>query len=392
MRKTIVVNWDYSRVDLSSHIFELCEWYNVILLFYYFKKDDKEIKKPKIKYCYWEDFKTPQQIINKFNPQLILFHDIESIHQLALNTICINKKIKTVVLEHGLRRASELDIDNSKNKPYHKRFSKFRTLFFYLSALKKSSNKIDLLLILYYRKTLSFNQSFLKIRNFKIRQASYYINFTHLNASYIIKRDNIPLSKLILIGNPTFDLYLNKFNLFNKDIGTNKYVLIIDSPFVEDDNFNMSINEKTNLIEEVVFQARKSKCSVKIKLHPKSYKNISKYQKVFDKTITTFYTESDIVDLIRNSEIVVFFHQSGLLPFALYYSRCIMFNVYPEYNIDLINEGLLSVIDYPLGNNYKFEAKELTEEKKSKIIENYFFSIDGRSTERFLKSIENIIE
>lgn len=388
----ILVNWDYNRSDLMKAFAALQEEISFVFLYKEAQvagHPDKVFNKEVI---YWNHFENPYQILDQVKPDKVLFHDIESFLQVALNIAAKNRGIPTFVLEHGLRGDYEVDIalnsqTATKTPSGNKRASntpakKRSTLSFYLSAfrLKNISSVFNFFRFLFIRKKFGLTVGLYKCP-FSLREADKYINFTIHNASYVMKRDHLPADKIIAIGNPAFDeifLSIEK----EADIKEN-YYLLIDAPYCEDEAFSMKIETKTSFYTKLNEFCLSKGSPLKIKLHPQSYK--ATY--LPEHSNIEYLRETNLADLIKKAKGCFLVNLSTLSPLAMYYSSCIYFNsgINP-YDKDLLESNFLPAYDFNAFLPSDLRFREVSTEEKVKIKKAYLYETDGKATER-LKQI-----
>lgn len=381
-KEVIIINWDYRRKDLSKHLAKFKELYEVVFLYYY---NDK-VTEDGVKVINWTDYLSPQSILHKLKPVGIIFHDIESFHQIGLNIAAKRDGIKTFVLEHGLRGGFEVDIANyDKPKsilPSNSRSSQ-TILFLILTIRSLNVTKWHKYLkLVYLRKKYGLTKG-LSLAKYDFRLADLYINFTKLNATYIMKRDGVPNEKIVCIGNPQFDEYFNKKTNKNNCLKRENYILLLDAPFEVDPAFEMKLEDKINFYNKLKFFCEGKSLKLKVKLHPRSSIgniNVSGID---------FETDEDPLSLINGAIGCVFIHFSGLLPLALISSKVIFFNTFSVYNEEILKLDILKAYDFYNFNINELEFTKLEDNERQIIIDKYFYKIDGNAGERMINLVEN---
>lgn len=397
-KPVLLLNWNYYRIDITESVLQFADTFELVFLHDYHPSENTGCVKD-YKRIFWNNYSSPYEILDDVQPSKILFYDIESFHQVSLTIAARNRKIKTFVLEHGLRGSYEINIEIQKyyttrnnhikvkypNTSIPERVIKQsdKTLKFYLSAInwKNIFSLHWIFLFIYYRKKFGLTYGLYKIKR-KFRWADYYINFTERNASYIKERDGVELQRFRLIGNPSFDSFFSRVNSFQQE-NTEPYLLLLDAPFVEGDVFGMTPDQKNSFIEKLNQYALNQGMRLYVKLHPISYKSdfYIKHENI------KYFTVADIVALILNSKSCAHVHLSSLVPVAILYKPYIFFNAYPEYN-HLTEQLQMKSYDYFNFNVTDLAIHELDKEQKERVKNEFLFSIDGRSTVR-LKRIIN---
>src|ERR1700757_5040505 len=192
MRPKILVNWDYDRNDLMIPFLKLEHDFEFIFIYKYQRVD--ESNSFPFKTIYWNEYKTPYKLLREIKPAKIIFHDIESFHQVALCIAAKNKKVITFHLEHGVKFELKNHLDEvnylktikaKENKNEPKTTNSFQTLLFYLSSFpaKQLSQLYNWIKFMYVRKTMNMLEGLVACP-FPFRKADLYINFTKFNARF----------------------------------------------------------------------------------------------------------------------------------------------------------------------------------------------------------------
>jgi hypothetical protein len=368
LKETIILNWDYKREDLTSHLYELSKHYEIVFLYYYSEKNTKN----GFKVINWNDFKSAKKIINHFLPAKIIFHDEAQ-----------SRGIETIIIEHGLRSAEEVNIQYEKESQNHLKLSSktFHTFLFLISCFNKIKilELPNLLRLVYFRKKYGLTIGLHKAQ-YDFRKASKYINFTETNATYIIERDGVSIDKFIFIGNPQFDSFFNDLKSSHKKL-KQSYILLVDSPFEDDTNFNMKENDKIEFYIKIRDFCKIQNKQLIVKLHPRSYhRSFNLDNIIFDKL-------SNVTQLISQADACIFIHNSGLLPISLLYTKTILFNTYFEYNKQIVDAELINIYDFYNFDINKLYFKKISSYQKENIINTYFYKIDGKANERMINAI-----
>lgn len=394
MKKKILVNWDYTRADFFYPFKVLAEEFDLTFLYKYDTDSTDSSKYHGINIIYWNQFSTPYQMLTLVKPDGVIFHDLESFHQISLNVAARNKGLKTFVLEHGLRRGSEISVAYDMAAKEKKALQmpppvSLKTTRFYLSSFRFAKNAGDLLrflMLIYYRKRFGLTIGLNKAK-YKFRRAYKYINFTWINASYIMERDGIAKEDVQLIGIPFFDELFNEFNHTGQH-GIEPYYLLVDTPFVEDSNFNEPLEEKNVFLKKLNGYCLQNGRKLYVKLHPRSY-----HTEYLQHDNIVYYRDSNVVPLIRRADGCFFIHQSGLLPLSIIYNKAFLFNKYPAYNTDVVDNHFTNTGNYDRFTPEDLVFKDLNEAEKQRVTEHYFLYTDGKSTGRlgaYLSSELNI--
>ncbi|MGZ4056482.1 MAG: polysialyltransferase family glycosyltransferase [Bacteroidia bacterium] len=390
-KKKILLNWDYTRNDLLIPFLDMKNDFEFIFIYKY-DPEREEIKKFPFQIIFWNDFKDPYSLLRKIEPDKIIFHDIESFHQVALCIAAKNKKITTYVLEHGIKFSLKNVLkgqanhapgkQKNENVQPDKNTNQFNTLRFYLLSLKLKNilSLPEIISFIYYRKKYGILMGLYKCQ-FKLRTADHYINFTEFNFRYIKERDKLDPDKLIAIGNPYFDNYFSLLKESEKK-PEEPYYLLIDTAFVEDPAIAMEKEPVINYYEKLNAFCLLNSAKLKIKLHPRSYN--SNYFPVH--TNIEYLKDCNIISEIINARGCFIAHFSTLSPFAMCYSSTVLLNALPFYNTDLTELKIIPEYDFYSFKPEEIKFIEVSREIKEQIIEKYLYKTDGKATER-LKQI-----
>ena len=366
-----MINWDHTRKDLSQQLFRLSDQFELVFIFEYKKVKDY----PGLRVIYWNDFSTPEELLDKIKPSQIIFHDIESFHQIALTITARAKNIRTIVLEHGLRRAFEVanTIRSEKNTGIEISISSIQTVRFLLASLSKLKFSVwpSCFRLLFLRKFQGLTKG-LRSCQYEFRQADLYINFTERNSGYIKERDGIKEEKLRYIGNPQFDEFFQKLRS-SKLPEKKKRILLFDTPFEQIPGNKISLEQRKEFIQLLSVFFRKQGLSLTVKLHPRSD------PKEFQLPDVEFISEGDLFELIMGSEGCVFIHNSGLIPLSMLYNKTILFNAIPALNTDLLSDAYIPIYEFNARQIAKIELKEIDDKIREKVVKDYFLSTEGNS-------------
>ena len=396
-RPILLCIWNYYRADITEFLLKLDDHFELVFLNDYEPSDKKGCIK-ECKRIFWSEYTSPYQILDELKVSQILFSDVESFHQTALVIAARNRKIKSFVLEHGLRGDFEIDLQiqlyyQRKNKKLLSentnevdnsllQHQSFKTLKFYLSSIRLQNfgSILWILIFIFYRKKYGLTYGLYKLKK-KFRWADTYLNFTELNATYIQARDGVPKDRFRMTGNASFDGFFQMAMHFTPSVSV-RYLLLIDSPFVEAAIFGMTPLKKNEFIIKLNDFAISKGLKLYIKLHPLSF-NSDYY---FKNANIIYYKNHDINILILESAACVYMHLSSLMPLGILYKPFLFFNTYPAYNPYILS------MDIKAFDFYNFEIAELVfseldEKNKKLIIDRFLFSTDGQA----IKRIENYL-
>src|SRR5688572_18848133 len=111
LRRRVLINWYYSRFDLTEYLLNFAEEIEIVFLFKQFKEEEPDYitQHKNISVVYWGNYKSPYQLLKEVSPDIVVFADLESFNQIALNVAARNTGIKTFVLQHGVRGEFEIN-------------------------------------------------------------------------------------------------------------------------------------------------------------------------------------------------------------------------------------------------------------------------------------------
>ncbi len=215
----------------------------------------------------------------------------------------------------------------------------------------------------------------------------------------LFKEGNYPAGKVVVTGQPRFDiLYENrkdysKKNIYKKlGIGNGKKLAVYASQPMKSD---------LNTAFSAVIRTFKKLKDVKliVKLHPSDdpspYKTILqelKYEAIISKNI-------DLHELIICSDLLISVHSTVILEALALEKPVIQLNLMEKY--DIFGEKANKLIQFVNRENqlsnaikvllYNKSYSKWLREKRKEFISEYFYKIDGKSTERFIKVLEGML-
>ena len=393
----ILFNWYYHRQDLTEYLLETFADHQLYFLFYAKEEQVPEYlhKYSNVTIIFWNDFNTPYKLLKSINPDCIVFHDIESFYQVGLNIAAKNSQVLTFVLQHGLRSGYDVNYILENSSPHQKMTvsdTSLKTLFFFLSSLRfrNLSSAFRLIKFIVDRKAFELTRA-LKRNQFSLRHADYYIEFSELNTTYQKERDNIPIDKFIITGNPLFDGYINDFKTEHANKKTGDYVLLIDGPLECDNGVDiphLTLEEKNRYLLQIANLSGKEGFPLKVKLHPKSYATSNL---VFTKNLV-YCRNENIIQLAKDARYIIFIHYSSVTPVILFYKDCVYINMGGEVQKKLFDMvGIAGfTLEEIIGNRLKLS--EIAKTASFEQLEKLLYTIDGMSALRVKNTIIKKIE
>jgi hypothetical protein len=388
----ILLSRDYDRIDHLRSICEATRGSELSLL--YRKYPDAQSTSVDAKILYWSEFATPYEILDRVRPDKIVFTDIETFYEVALNIAARRAGIPTFVYEHGLRYAGEVQVAYDAGNPASVALSGFasrrgivqrlHTLRFYLSALRDctTSERVTLLRFLYRRSvddmTVALSES-----QFDLRLADAYINYSVENTAFLRQRDGMALSRFRLIGNPSLDEYFDE-TLDASHVPKEDFYLLIDSPLVEVESIAMPGREKAAFLEKLSAFAKRKGAKLYVKLHPYSYLYGFAADYLPKDENIIYGRDVPVGPLLRRAR-GCFGLVSTLMTVAPCLNRCIVFRLpnqpFPD---DLVARGVAGGLDFHhfLPEDISFDGAAAAPEALARFVDDYLYKADGKATER----------
>lgn len=392
--RRVLLNWYYHRLDLTEYLLTFSEDMELVFLFKQFHEPEPRFIEEgrNISAIYWGDYDSPYELLEKVRPDIVVFADLESFNQIALNIAARNLNIKTFVLQHGIR--GDYEVDEALNTKgiagqslNFSPTSKWSVRFFAKSLrLKNLSALPRLLKFIYARKKGELTSALFK-NQFELRRADYYIEFSADNAGYHKKRDGIPNERFIITGNPQFDDF---FDYLNTNSFDGSYCLLIDCPFVEAGfikDHGIDQESKNKYLKKLDDLTLANGYKLKVKLHPLSYES----RGLYESSNIEYIREADLKALTAGARMVYFVHFSSLAPVILAYKPAIYFHSVLKEHGALFNK--LGVTSFPLfefddSSGINFETvPRLTLES----LVSFLHVTDGKATERVKKILNGEI-
>jgi hypothetical protein len=386
--KRILLNWYYFRPDLTNYLLEMTDEFELIFIFFHSPPKENNlagITGKNVSIIYWGDFKSPYQLLNKIRPDIVVFHDIETFNQVALNVAARNKKIPTYVLQHGIRGGYEVNqaLSLVEKQPISLSNTTSWSIKFFLSSFQLINicNVYSILKFIINRKKYELTRALTKSHG-EWRNADYYIELSKENTSYHKERDGIADNRFLIIGNPQFDTYFQKLD-GNKSEEKEPYCLLIDCPFCEavfQGSERMTPAEKNDYLKSISGWCRNRGLRLYVKLHPLTFNT----DYLFNDGNITYFNDADITSLIEESNLVFFVHFSSLTPIIIHYKPFVFLETkYLPFNDFFQTKGIeiINMEDFTAEANVQPHSPLTAEE-----LENVLYKTDGKATER-LRSI-----
>jgi hypothetical protein len=383
----ILFVWHYERPDLTDPLVQALKGADLHFLYKYEREDGEQSFSHPVHY--WNDFKSPYEILRKIKPDKIVFMEIETFHHVALNIAARNAGVVTYRLEHGIKAPYKsyasypaLHPSASRKRATAQKGNSINTLLFYLRSfrLRNAASVFMLLKFIYTRSKLGTSEGLSRCR-FRLRRPVWYIDFTPFNSRFTLERDRPDPGDYIYIGNPNFDKYFKYVKEKQPTAPAENYYLLIDSGFVEDPAFRIDAAIIIDFYRKLNLYCRQKGAKLKIKLHPLSYH--AAYLPEDENII--YLRDANVIEEILGSKGCFHSHFSTLTPLAMYYSPSILFDASPAFNVDIKQLGLMTVLDFYTFQPQDMMLRSLNDEEKQLIVERYFYSTEGNACEQLAK-------
>jgi len=389
MKPKILFNFGYHRKGWIAPIESLADDIQIIYLFY-LCREQESVKHTSSKTVYWSDYSDAVDLLNKIEPDRIVFMSVESSLAIALNFCARKKGIPTYILQHGVfstytdyrereRQAKKMRTGGGRSNCS----GKFSSFTFLRSSLKYPDLlrlwKFPFYFFLQRKNGYRFASRWVK---FAARIPDYYICYTPQNATIHRELDNPRENQLLYIGNPELDLFLG---LKRPITSNNKYYLLIDQPFA-DNQYREHICSKNQMISHYLKLNEfclNNNARLYVKLHPESYHStwLPKHG-----NINWIKDHNDLPALIQLASGCFGYFSSLLIP-AIYSSKVVLFrvseNIMQREAAELNLAQLLEFSDYLVSD---IDFDKLNKEQLNIFADKYMYFEDGNSIMR-LKAI-----
>lgn len=366
----ILLNWNYQRPDLTKHLLQIGRGHE---LFFIDQHSPDGIEVDGSTMLYWGDYNSPYALLKTVQPDKVIFSDIESFPQIALNIAARNVGIPTFVLQHGANGAFQ--VEQAPDEPRMPALS--RTSLWTMGFLARSLRPQNcgflrqLAKFVYDRKRYPLVTALRRNRH-EFRRADRYIEFSSENAGYFRTRDAVPEERFIYIGNPAYDEVFQLAASFE----SKNYALLIDAPFLEAGDFahgRISAEQKAKYLEKFdrAFAARNM--PLRVKLHPLSFE-----AQLPVLPNTEYVREADMVPLLGECKVAISVHYSTLSAPALHLKPFYAFTNGATPETPFLRHGVL----HDLMNFDPNALGEPSEPLPWEAVKDYLFSNDGRSSVR----------
>lgn len=340
---------------------------------------------------FWKDFKNAYLLLKKIKPDKVVFFELETLNQIALNTVAKSLGVKSIFCDHGIQEFSVSNTANSYSK---------------VSLLSKISNKLGNVLNagltnvvknrLFFNRTLirsneeikQFLTSYKKIRLTHTIHSTRtivksvwsdpdtLITFCPFNLNYyheIFKAKNY---EEVVTGFPEFDEISQLLPTKKAD---NRAFIFIDQPYVNNGLYGWTVETKICALNRVRDKCESEGYKLYIKPHPRE---TSFWKKTSDFNLLS---KTDFEELLPKTKYVLGFNSTLLLIFAACPAiNVIIFREHPsgdKVSDFLVKEKVAQWFD-PLTS-----FKEIKKTNLKRFEKTYLYKLDGHSKERLTSSI-----
>jgi hypothetical protein len=216
---------------------------------------------------------------------------------------------------------------------------------------------------------------------FRQRMPSGYICFTERNATIYRELDHARSDNFHLIGIPEFDRFFCDLSP-SGFADEAPYYLLIDQPLAENSWGTPTVGreEMLRFYGKLIAYCKSQGARLKIKLHPESYR----CSWLPEDNSVEWIRDADLVSLIRGAKACFGMFSTLVLPAAVLKPLC-LFDVKPSSMVtDLYQRGIASVLSFlnfeP--SDIRFCQIDRSAPAFPRFVEDYFFRMDGRSTDR----------
>lgn len=399
--KRILIIIDYNQSYLEPFVQILHEEAEVFLINFAYENEVKSDYFLRFgKFIFWKDFRNAQDLIEKIKPNKVIFFELETLNQVALNVVCKKKKIQTVFCDHGLQdiRVNEQHESISHSNHSNLKLFKIRKHLnnnpinvwknrrFFTSTINNLNDPEPREFLVHYKKIRlknSIHSTYIKINNQFLYPNEYYC-FSPKNYKFhefLNHKSNIPVR---FFGIPEFD-YLAGLQKKN----TSEYLIYIDQPFCQKRLYGWDQETKIKWISDLSLLCERKGMTLYIKKHPKELDSL--WKEIKRKNENIILDNSDFTKFLSRSNCILGFNSTLLLPLsALPRTAVFCIQKHPDNTENIIdffvNEGvagwvknfedLSSKID-KLDENILYQGGY-----KDQFISNWLYRFDGNSSQR----------
>ena len=378
------------------------------LLFHENKKDIPEsIYRDKFfkKVYAWNEFSTPQKLLQNIKPDRIVFFEVIDQRQIALLVTANKNCLKTFYLEHGASAVRESSLKNYEPKPnflnerlkYIKNrfFSSFLNLirsksFYYSAAFKvKSVHSFVKYCSLPFKMLVTTPNKALLNTKFAERAPATSIVFNKSNFEVFELYTGIKEESAVYTGIPLFD------KLYNSETHIGSHVVFVDHPYLEQGQNSWTPNFHKKIADALVEFSVSLNVKIYVRLHPNSSMELWKSYG-YESPNFIMSQNVDFTSELLSSKLIISYSSTLLTGMLCAKKNIVLLGWHPTPAIssfDFSQFGICHVsFDIKdLQNKYDFwvdnNLAERNEDKYGHYIENMNNPFDGKAGSRVLQTI-----
>jgi hypothetical protein len=355
---------------------------------------------------YWQQFKTPGELLDKVKPDRILFFEIIDLRQIALIVAAGAKGIPTYYSDHGAAADKDATLKYLHTKTFWKntlpyvvkRFKNnlkdsIKSKYFYFSVKKGFHSYQSYLayLALPFKMLGSPSHKVLLKSKFPERIPKVPIIFNQPNFDDFQTYTGVKKEDVYISGVPFFDRY------HPDNTSTGDYVVYIEHPYYEESLAEWTLDHHRTVAEHLFNFAEKRKCPLYIKLHPRSDKKLWEGH-TFNSEYVTILQNGDYTDLYLNAKLILGYSSSLINGFLCAKKNVVLLGWNPVPHIegaDFSTTGLCHSSLYPEELEQKFEywlSHNLAVDNEvnyNNFLIKFNFPFDGRAVDRIIKVLED---
>lgn len=335
-KKRVLLVWWYTRQDLTEPLVKTFCDYEIAVLYYPKKEEEKNFENPHHFLCfYWMDYATPEAILKATDPDLIVFMGLDSTKTVALRMAAAKRSIPCFVLEHGVKNDigwiyKSFQSSNSNSAFFIKRFFTkgfdiVKTLRFAISIVGFGNLRSGWSLLRFMLSMMLWPPEIALAKNrFSERLADHYFVFAPFQESIYKIRGGVPQERLHSVGSIFFDDFFQEYHLASTKprLINEPYALLIDQPL-----FQIGLDQRFQLFSQLSEKVKASGRKLVIKLHPEDYNDaeVKDYMDTLPDVI--WVKQADVANLVYYCDMSFGFYSTLLIP-IICFKPCYIFDFF----------------------------------------------------------------
>ena len=366
------------------------------------------------------DFKNAVEVVQQVKPDIIWVAPTLNLPDYALSLAGKHMDIPVVgeLVTELMKKTSKFEV----SKSYFKKFFESSVPTDVVDSNNKFMRRGRFFLFKYQfvlKTQLAIKMGFLKIIKSFVSDMNYHLSVTtKLHNLYnpkfavdlhfvetkklvdILVKNGFERSSLVPTGIPMYDDVFERLENVKVKPNTDgkKKILLVTHAMFEHGFWTRS--QRDSLVRGIVSEISKHKneISLTVKIHPSS-ELLNDYQKLINPIDDTIpiYKDGDVVEFIKNSDAVIAYSGGSTLVYAIACQKPIIIcNFYNVENDIFQEKGVVSECKdkstiIPLIKEV-IESNPITKEKTDDFIEEFFYKLDGRASERIGDTIINLLK